>query len=355
MSWENFQEDAFNLTKKEVRALTNKVLQNYRNAIKDIDQMLKDVYAKHLTGIDPKDYYNEIIKRDRLKNLLKQVKQEYTKYTRMTFKDTSKLLSLSFSNTYYRKYYAANWLTDKAVFGLLPSRLIELSTLGTNEAWKNITWGIVNKFGDKQLYVPQRGSLANLIRNNATREINRIQSAITQRFINGSSYTQTIKEIRNIIGREFREDKVLKFTGAKSSALRIIRTETNRTMNAASYATSKNLDHNGVDVKRQLAAVFDIKTRRQSARMDGQRVRIDEPFRYPDGSTAIIPGTTGVAKYDINDRESVIDIINDVSPKIRIGRNPKTGKNEVFDYKDFDSWAEEKGLTKNFYGEYIRK
>jgi hypothetical protein len=87
--------------------------------------------------------------------------------------------------------------------------------------------------------------------------------------------------------------------------------------------------------------------------MDGQRVGVDEPFTYPNGVKAFTPGTTGIAKYDINDRETVIDIIDGESPKIRRGRNPITGENEVFSYKSFSSWAKENGLTKNKYGELL--
>ena len=355
MTWKNFQEDAYNLTKTDIRQLTNRVLQNYRDAIKYIDGLLRESYARFLTGISPENYYNEMIKRDRLENLLSQMKREYSKYSLKSERDISNLLSVSFSNTYYRKIFAANWLTEKNVFGLLPSALNELTVLGTNEAWRNIRKDLRDRFGTLSNYMPQQGTLSKLLKNNRIKELGQIQSAITQRFINGSSYTQTINQIKDAIGREFKDGNVTKYTGAKSNALRIIRTEGNRVMNSAGYAADKNLEANGIDTKRRLVAVLDNKTRAQSATMDGQTVGVDEPFRYPNGVKAMFPGTTGVAKYDINDRETVITIIEGMEPGLRIGRNPVTGENEYFSYKDFDTWAEEKGLSKNFYGEYIRK
>lgn len=353
MSWENFEKKAFELTKREYKAFYKKVISNYRKAVNSIDELLKESYAKFLTGIHPDNYYNEMIKRDRLENLLKQIKSEYAKYTKGNIVDTQNAMSVAFSNTYYRKYFNANWLTDRAVFGLLPKSIVELSVTGTNTAWKNISKDTIKRFGDKSLYMPKGGTLSNLIKNDMIDEINKIQEVITQKIIGGNSYTNTVNSIRDMIGRELTDGKVIKYTGAKANALRILRTETNRTANLGSYAMAKDLDSKGFNVKRRIVSTLDIRTRKQSARMDGQTVKVDEPFTYPNGAKAMTPGTSGVKKYDINDRETVINIINDVEPVVRIGRDPATGKNEYFSYKNFDKWAEEKGLIKNKYGEFI--
>ena len=85
------------------------------------------------------------------------------------------------------------------------------------------------------------------------------------------------------IGNEFTKDGVLSLSGAKASAQRIIRTETNRTMNQGSYAQSKYADSQGIEIERMLSAVLDARTRPQSASMDGQKRAVDKPFTYPDG------------------------------------------------------------------------
>jgi hypothetical protein len=350
MSWKNFEKDAFRLTKEEWKVQQKKILANYRKAMQSIETMLKDNYAKYLTGISPDNYYNEMIKRDRLQNLLKQVRAEYVKYSSSTAFEITNALKIAFSNTYYRKYFAANWVAGKSVFGLLPKQLVELTVLGTDQAWKNITAGIIKRFGDKSLYMPRSGTLVNLLKNDSIKEINQIQEIITQRFLGGTSYTQTVNSIRDAIGREFTDGKVKRYTGAKSNALRIIRTETNRVSNLGSYAVSKDLDNQGIKIKRKLISTLDNRTRAQSASMDGQTVSVDKPFVYPNGAKAMTPGTSGVAKYDINDRETVINIVNDVEPVVRIGRDPVTGQNEYFSYNNFDVWASKKGLKKNKYG-----
>lgn len=124
-------------------------------------------------------------------------------------------------------------------------------------------------------------------------------------------------------------------------------------MSAGHYASSKYLDSVGVEVKRKLIAVLDNATRSQSARMDGQTVGVDEPFKYPNGSKAMYPGNTGTPSYDINDRERVIDLVGDAEPELRTGRNPTTGENEYFSYRDFPAWAKEQGLKRNKYGELL--
>ena len=133
----------------------------------------------------------------------------------------------------------------------------------------------------------------------------------------GLSYNKMVDGIKTIIGKQMVRDGTYTATGAKANAIRIIRTESHRTMSSGHYAASKYLDSVGLDVKRKMLAVLDNRTRSQSATMDGQTVGIDEPFIYPNGSTSFYPGNSGTAKYDINDRERVIDIFNDTDPKLQ--------------------------------------
>jgi len=355
MSWETFQDDAFNLTEDEVKGFNRKVIKQYRLAIKSIESQLDDVYANILSGVAPEDYINEMIKYNRLQSLLNQVKEDYTGYSRSAGVNTRQSISLAFSNVYYRKAYTTTWLVSNYTPTILPKDLIELTTRSTKTAWDKITKDMVKKYGKKASYISREGTLTNLLTNNRVKEIAQIQSAITQGMVSGRPKADTIKIIKNIIGQEIRKNGKLTLTGAKASATRILRTETNRTMNMGSYAQSKVADDEGIKIEREIVSTLDNRTRAQSASMDGQRRGIDEPFTYPNGAQALAPGTTGIKKYDVNDREAVIDIVNDESPKIRRGRNPETGKNEVFEYTTFDKWAKENNLTKNKYGEIVAK
>lgn len=353
MSWQSFQEGAFSLTEAEVRKLSKQVIKEYRLAIKNINAKLTKLYANELSGIAPADYFNHMIKRDRLKNLLAQITADYTKASQQAATFVRNSISLAFSNTYYRKAYALEWLVPNAQLGVLPKSLIELSTLGTKEAWDSVTKSVIKKYGERINYMPQSGSLSSLLLNDRRAELKRIQTAINQGLLNGTSKPETMKIIKNIIGNEMLKDGQLSLTGAKASAQRIIRTETNRTMNMGSYAESVYADSEGIEIMRMLSSVLDLSTRPQSASMDKQKRAVDKPFTYPNGRKAMTPGTTGVPGYDINDRETVVDLVNGEEPSIRRGRNPNTGKNEVFEYKSFNEWAKSNNLTKNKYGQII--
>jgi len=195
--------------------------------------------------------------------------------------------------------------------------------------------------------------LLELLKQNQVKELAKISNTITQGLLQGKGYIKLVEDLKNIIGVTAIKNGEITASGAKANAMRIIRTESNRTMNAGHYANSKYLDSVGVKVVRRIVSVLDNATRGQSARMDGQEVGVDEPFKYPGGVTAMYPGNTGVAKYDINDRERTINIIEGNEPEIRTGRNPVTGRSETFSYQDFDSWRKENGLIKNKYGEIL--
>lgn len=337
------------MTSDEVRALSRKVIQSYRDAMKTLSVQVKDMYSQ-LAGVDPKDYYNTLIKYNRLKTLLESVKASYIDYSKQAQRYIEAASYVAMENTYYRQMYVLSWAGELTV-GALPPQLAELTIYGTDKSWKAITQKIIDKYGSLANYKPKAGTLMSFIAKNRTNEINKIQSVITSGLLRGQSYPQMEKALRKIIGEEMKVAGKINITGAKYNGLRILRTETNRTMNAGHYAASKYADSQGLEIKRRMVATLDSRTRNQSAYMDGKEVGIDEPFTYPNGATAIYPGSTGVAAYDINDRETVIDIVPGFEPVARLGRNPVTGENEVLSNKYFDEWAKSNGLRKNVYGE----
>ncbi len=360
MTWETFQDEAFGLTKAEIKVLSRDVLSYYTEARKGIEADIEKLYLKHLTGVKPEDYYNEIIKRNILKDNLAKITADYNAWSRKAGNMVAQASELAMSNTYYRKLFATQWLAPELNFGYLPRSLIELTTYSTEDAWKGVKEGIINTYGSLNNYTSKAGTLTSFLVNDRQREVKKIQQAIVSGLQQGKSYTAMASDIKDIIGKVLQKDGVTKITGAKASAMKTIRTEGNRAMNAGSYANSKYADSEGIDIKRMIISTLDIRTRAQSAAIDGQKRGVDEPFTYPGGVTAMYPGTTGIAKYDINDREAVGDLVGDYTPQIRRGRNPTTdkddpnyGKNEVFSYKDFPEWAKEKGLKKNKYGELL--
>jgi hypothetical protein len=292
------------------------------------------------------------MKFNRLQKLQDEVKALYNTYSNKAGLITENISFVGFSNSYYISQYAASWMGSFPI-GILPYNLAEFAVYGMADSWKSITKSMEDIYGDASLYKAKSSTLLELLTQNKNKELLKIQNVITQGLLQGKGYVKLVEDIKNIIGVTAIKNGEITATGAKSNAMRIIRTESNRTMNAGHYANSKYLDSIGLDVKRRLVSVLDNRTRGQSARMDGQEVGVDEPFKYPGGATAMYPGNTGIAAYDINDRESVIDIIDGNEPEIRLGRNPVTGENETFSYKNFDEWRKENKLIKNKYGEIL--
>ena len=351
MNWLEFQSAGEKFTQDEIDALTIDVLDQYEYALKDITQMLKDQYAK-LTDVSKENYYNEMMKFNRLAKLQEEVKQSYTAYSKQAGLITENAAFVGFSNNFYRAEYLASWMSTFDV-GILPYNLAEYAVYGMADTWKSISKSVEKTYGPATRYKSQSGTITEMLAKNRSAELQAIKNQITQGLLQGKSYTKMAEGINDIIGKQMLKDGTYTATGAKAKAIRIVRTESHRTMSAGHYAADKYLDSVGVDVKRKMLAVLDNRTRAQSASMDGQTVGIDEPFKYPNGATSYYPGNSGVEKYDINDRERVIDIINGEDPYIRTGRNPKTGENETFTFRDFNAWAKEKGLTHNKYGELL--
>ena len=352
MNWTEFQSAGEKFTQDEIDDLTIEVFNQYDAAYDKISIDIQRQYAKLLSGVKPEDYYNEMMKFNRLAKLQEEVGKSYLEYSKKAGTIVENIMFVGFSNNFYRQEYMASWMSTFDV-GILPYNLAEFTVYGTIDNWKRITSRIEKIYGDVKRYKAQSGTVKQFLTKNAKNELNAIRNYITQGLLQGKSYPKMMDGIKDIIGRQLKKDGKYTVTGAKYNSMRIIRTESHRTMSAGHYAASKYLDSVGVDVKRKMLAVLDNRTRAQSASMDGQTVGIDEPFKYPNGATSFYPGNSGVEKYDINDRERVIDIINGEDPYIRTGRNPKTGENETFTFRGFEEWAKEKGLTHNKYGELL--
>jgi len=352
MNWLDFQNQGSELVQGQIDDLSRQVLEQYQKAFEDISSDLKTVYAELLSGVKPEDYYNTMMKFNRLSKLQSEIKQMYYNYANKAGLIIENISFVGFSNSYYLAQYQASWLSSFSV-GILPYELAEFSIYGMDKSWKAITKSIQEIYGDVSLYKAQSSTLLELLTKNKNQELLQISNTITQGLLQGKGYIKLVEDIKNVIGITAIKNGEITASGAKANAMRIIRTESNRTMNAGHFASSKYLDSIGVEVKRRIVSVLDNRTRGQSARMDGQTVGVDEPFKYPGGVTAMYPGNTGVKKYDINDRETTIDIIDGNEPELRRGRNPVTGENEVFSYKDFDSWRKGNKLIKNKYGEIL--
>jgi uncharacterized protein with gpF-like domain len=118
----------------------------------------------------------------------------------------------------------------------------------------------------------------------------------------------------------------------------------------------------GIDIKIRWIATLDMRTRPAHSRLDGEEINPaaeDEYFTIGDDK-AKHPGDFRKVQNNVNCRCTTLDIIDDKGPELRTGRNPvpdENGKykNEFFTYRDFDTWAEERGLFYNKSGQLVKK
>ena len=308
---------------------TRKLLSHYRTAYKDITKDMKKAYIK-LTGVSPEDagYYNELIKFQRVENLQKQVAKSYTDAAKKAGRMQFSMSGTAMSNTYYQNMYSVSWYGG-SFFTPIDEKAVEVAVFGTDEIWKSID--AANK-ATYAPYLPQYGTLADRLNENARKDLRKIKDTIIQGLRQGKSYTDVSKDLQNV------------FNTTANNAVRIARTEGHRAMSSGAYANTQAAVEAGIELQRMYSAVLDTRTRQQSGSMDGQTVGASEPFRYPNGATALIVGNSGVPAYDINDRCYSLDLVDGVPPEARRGRNPVTGQTEVSSYKTFDTWMDENGL-----------
>ena len=355
MTWKSFQEEAFRLTEAEIDRLIPYIIEQYKLAIKDINKDLKKVYAEILSGVHPDDYWNTMLKYDRLTKLQESVARQYANYSRRVGTITGDAGKLAASNTYYRMQYTHKWLVPGIDFSFLPNDIIQMSVFGSTEAWKSYTASIQKKiFGSAGQYWPQAGTLSEFLASNRIKELENIQRAITQGLIQGHSYSKTSNAIQGVIGQFLVKDGTVYTSGAMANATRIVRTETIRIMNQTSDANTNLAKSQGVDIRRYWLSTLDNRTRPVHAALDG-KAEDDNGYFHSRVGLVRGPGQFPMVGQNVHCRCTTYESINGSSPQIRLGRNPQTEKNEAFNYKDFEQWAKDNNLKKNKFGQYYEK
>jgi hypothetical protein len=322
---------------------TKVLIDNYRAAYNEIDELLKNTYAKFLTGIPPEGYYNEIIKFNRLNNLNKQIKKMYDDAAKKAGLTQIEISKTGISNQYYGNMYSVNWFSgtqNLEYFTPLNPAIAKVSVFGTPEVWKDIK---AKDRGALKPYLPKNGTVINTLRGNRTKDLLKLQQSITQAMLQGKSYTNLSNDIKKILNT------------TANNAVRIARTEGIRNMNSGALANTQAAIDAGVEVGREVVEVMDDRTRSQSASIDGQRQKGDDPFVYPGGLLVDIIGNSGVAEYDINERGSSVDYVEGIKPNTVEGVNPATGNPGDANMRAFNQWMEQNDLKWSDTGRIISK
>ena len=331
---------------EELKILEKQVAGIYGTLLKQVDQEMAAFYGRVMAGVKPEDFYKEAIKFDRLKKLFAGIKKNASPLFLEERKATIKAFDKVFREKWYRDLYLANWQWTENLFFEVPAELVNIAVLGTEQAWKEYTAKLAEKLGPGSQYVPQVGTLAELIVNNQTQTIRQVQANISAGLGAGNGYRKTAAAMKDLFGGISGQ----KARGAVARSLRVVQTESNRIFGAESLALSHELENMGLDIWNTWDASLDSRTRPTHGKLDGQKRRPGESFEA-DGFSAVAPGKFGIASQDINCRCSLIQTVGDFTPKARIARNPvpvidkKTGKekyvNEVIQNKSYTEWIKD--------------
>ena len=352
MNLQQMNETGYDNTANEIKKFNSLLAKEYRMALDSIRLDLQDLYNKvteKYTPIElgkilknnPAFLYTESLKFDRLQSLQKKVQDQYIKTSIKAGFMTVEASKQAITNNFYAQQFGTIFASGKPLsFTVLNPIVVEVSVLGTMQAWDNLAKQIYGKSG---AYIPKYGTLSSILTKNRKADLLKIQSAITQGLIQGKSYVKTSMAVKEVLD------------SATYQALRIVRTETARNLNSGAYASHNILLSKNVPLKRMAIETLDTRTRQQSQFIDGDLTDDNDQFTYPAGLKVDIIGNSGFGKYDINERGRSVEIIEGEEPEERRGRNPATGKNELMSFVDYDTWAKNNGLTKNATGRWIYK
>ncbi len=361
MTLSQLNESGFKSTQSEIKRFNSLLARQYKKALDQIRADTQILYNKITAKYTPAELgavllnkpsllYTEALRFDRFQALQKKVQTQFVKASIAAGNMTVESSKMAITNNFYKQQFAVMFANDSPVslsFTVLNPAVVEISVLGTPSVWKKIGEDAIerisNKYGNLSKYQPQHGTLINTILNNRVKDLRKIQTSITQGLIQGKSFQQTANDIKNIMN------------GTTSQALRIVRTEGMRNMNAGAFANHNQAVNQGIEMQRQILSVLDDRTRSQSQTVDTRIANEDGFFTYPGDLLVSFPGNSGVAAFDINDRETVIEIIDGQSPELRRGRNPLTGKNEVMSFKSYPDWMADNGFTQNKTGRWVVK
>lgn len=364
MTWNDFQRAsqqraetaAQNLARREITAA-------YREARDAIQAEIDRLYARVLSSAEPQDFWRLTVQTQRWAALDQQIADAMRKAGEVVSEVVPGVSRAAMANSYYYQQYALN--VAGAVgqglatsFNTLPEQIIELAVFNLPERLNELSATVAARFDATGLTPKYPGTLTRLLSDRNNEAIQRVRQTVQQTLIQGRGIDRMARNLTREIAT------------TRNFAERIIRTETHRLRNMGHYAATQSARADGVEITREIRAVRDDRTRAQSIEVDGLRENADGVFIYPGGVPVAMPGNSGVAGWDINDRELVLDIVPGLEPdaqrvrrpgeatraqaaRLRDEGMPVPGESYVTGWSNFNRWAETHNLYQNRYGELI--
>ena len=290
------------------RAKEIKLLQSYKESLKEIKKQVADMFSKYGDKIT----LEEMKAYNRLTNLEYNIAQEIKKLNGKLINTTKTTIKDAFKTSYNWTGYNYETTLGLAMgFGNLPTSAIQSAILNK---YDTIKWS-ERLLANQKVYVRQ------------------IREEITKGLIQGKGYGAIAKSINE------RAD-----IGA-TKVLRIVKTETHRasaegTLKAYDRVLSAAEDLN-IEMRKRWMSTLDARTRDVHADMDGEFADDEGMFTFPDGVVTELPGLSGDPAQDIHCRCTSTLEVEGLDENKRRDNESK----QIINYKTYEDWSKGKGIN----------
>jgi SPP1 gp7 family putative phage head morphogenesis protein len=337
MTYEKAQQQTSLMAEAIAEKAVVSMFAQYDLAESKIKAAVQKVYAKYLVGVDPKQWYAELVKFGRLEKHLSEVQAILSEASRASGKEIVNASKFSMENAYNVNQYIFTTTRPEIAQTFIDPKLVDYTATGQSAKWAVIGSKAKQRYS-QDAYTPPYGTLSEILMKNKTDDIVRVQRSITTGYINGYSNDQMSKQIQKDMNT------------SKYNADRIVRTETGRLSAAGDYAAYTDLADQGVNIRKEWIAYIDGRTRPEHKKLNHKRVGVDEYFHI-GSDFALYPHQFAKPANSIHCRCTTIAVFEDDTAK--------EGKDNVINMKDYTEWAENNKVSldadrKRFYDEYFK-
>ena len=334
------------LTEKELAELEKRIARIYREARDDLDETIKNYFANFIArdkkqlellkeGKITEDQYkqwrlNQIGRGKRFDALRNEIAERYTKANEVANAyvndETPGIYALN-------RNYAAYTIEQEA--GDVGFTLFDEQTV------KRLA---VEEPDLMSYYPPQRALKRNIDLVWGKRQIT---ASVTSGILQGKSIGKIANDLQSRME-----------TMNRASAIRTARTAVTGAQNAGRQDSYIAAEKKGIKLKREWMATPDMRTRHAHAKLDGQRVGVNEPFKV-DGYEIMFPGDPTAEAYLVyNCRCTLIVAVDgvDTSDAMRRARDPETGESVLVKNMTYQKWEKNKhSIEKKISGGIIKE
>lgn len=315
--------EVMNIERELIKEEMRRLRLIYDKALAEINAKIEKIYLK----LPNKDLFDklklsesltvgDIARLRRLERLQEDVKKVINDLRQEAKKELTKGVKSTYQNGYYGETYSVN------------------ASLGMNYKFKALNAELIlaNVYNPLDLI-----KWSDRLKLNLEQTLKTVRTEIGAGLIQGENPKKVARRLKKQLGI------------ANRQANAIARTEMHRAQMVGSINSFQQLEpqmkRTGFNPEEIYKAVFDARTRNQSATMDGNEAiegsrAKDGLFLYPNGELAR-PGTVTTAKYAVNDRCWVATNIEEMIPY----------ESEAPQYKTYKDYAKAQGFSKSVYGE----